>query len=87
MNDGSVRHGAESFNFYFPQELDDEYLVVYDGFGTVPWKYLDVECLREFLSDRVDNGFTYVMTMDASPFCMWRIHSYPSSPFLILVSL
>ena len=23
---GAVRHGAECFNFYFPQELDDEFL-------------------------------------------------------------
>eukprot|EP00930_Biecheleria_cincta_P032164 TRINITY_DN22318_c0_g1_i1.p1 TRINITY_DN22318_c0_g1~~TRINITY_DN22318_c0_g1_i1.p1 ORF type:complete len:1340 (+),score=259.46 TRINITY_DN22318_c0_g1_i1:107-4126(+) len=30
---GAVRHGAECFNFYFPQELDEEYLVVWDGFG------------------------------------------------------
>ena len=25
---GSVRHGAECFNFYFPQELDDKFLVI-----------------------------------------------------------
>lgn len=29
---GAVRHGAECFNFFFPQELDDEYLVVWSGF-------------------------------------------------------
>ena len=28
---GAVRHGAECFNYYFPQELDDEFLVVWDG--------------------------------------------------------
>ena len=28
---GAVRHGAECFNFYFPQDLDDEFLVVWDG--------------------------------------------------------
>eukprot|EP00392_Amoebophrya_sp_AT5.2_P006807 g6819.t1 len=27
---GAVRHGAECFNFFFPQELDDEYLVIWD---------------------------------------------------------
>ena len=26
---GAVRHGAECFNFYFPQELDPEFLVVW----------------------------------------------------------
>ena len=29
---GAVRHAAESFNYYWPQDLDDEYLVVWDGF-------------------------------------------------------
>ena len=33
MEAGAVRHGAECFNFYFPQELDREYLVIYEGFG------------------------------------------------------
>merc|ERR1740117_1428792 len=38
---GAIRHGAECFNFYFPQELDDEYLVIYEGFDDKPWEYLD----------------------------------------------
>merc|ERR1719409_1414017 len=25
---GAVRHGAECFNFYFPQELDQQFLIV-----------------------------------------------------------
>jgi len=29
---GAVRHGAECCNLYFPQELDDEYLIVWQGF-------------------------------------------------------
>lgn len=28
---GAVRHGAECFNFYFPQDLDEEFLIVWDG--------------------------------------------------------
>ena len=35
---GAVRHGAECFNFLFPQDLDDEFLVVWDGFTSPPWK-------------------------------------------------
>ena len=27
---GAVRHGAECFNYYFPQEMDDEFLVIWD---------------------------------------------------------
>ena len=35
---GAVRHGAECFNFYFPQELDPEFLIVWDGLDSPPWK-------------------------------------------------
>ena len=34
----AVRHGAESFNFYFPQDLDPEYLVVWDGYDGLQWR-------------------------------------------------
>ena len=57
--DGAVRHGAECFNYYFPQELDDEFLVISDKFGQIPWKYMDQEELQEFLMARVDDGFTF----------------------------
>jgi hypothetical protein len=59
--DGSVRHGAESFNYYFPQELDGEYLVISDRLvgGNVPWRYMDEEGLRKFLSDQIDQGYTF----------------------------
>jgi hypothetical protein len=30
MGYGVVRHGAECFNYYFPQEIDDEFLVISD---------------------------------------------------------
>merc|ERR1719223_173737 len=36
---GAVRHGAECFNFFFPQELDTKYLVVWHGFPNQPWEY------------------------------------------------
>ena len=35
---GAVRHGAECFNFHFPQDLDDEYLIVADNLpDKKPW--------------------------------------------------
>jgi len=55
---GAVRHGAECFNYYFPQELDEEFLIVSDSFKPVPWKYVGFEELQEFLKDKIDNGFT-----------------------------
>merc|ERR1719316_351151 len=56
---GAVRHGAECFNFYFPQELDDEYLIIWSEFPEKPWKYVSEPELRHFLIDRVGNGFSF----------------------------
>mmetsp|Transcript_69565 Transcript_69565/g.166851 ORF Transcript_69565/g.166851 Transcript_69565/m.166851 type:complete len:733 (+) Transcript_69565:159-2357(+) len=54
---GAVRHGAECCNFYFPQELDDEFLVVWHGFKGKPWEYYTEKELREWLIERVHEGF------------------------------
>eukprot|EP00971_Amphidinium_carterae_P032488 639981-Amphidinium_carterae.1 len=54
---GAVRHGAECCNFYFPQELDDEFLVVWHGFKGKPWEYFSESELREWLVERVKEGF------------------------------
>lgn len=56
---GAVRHGAECCNFYFPQELDDEYLVVWHGFPDKPWLYKTEEQLRDFLMDRIQEGYSF----------------------------
>lgn len=57
---GAVRHGAECFNYFFPQELDDEFLIVSDTLpGNVSWQYANVTELQEFLSDKIDEGFTF----------------------------
>jgi len=56
---GAVRHGAECFNFYFPQELDEEFLVVWEGFPSVPWQYLSQSQLKEFLLMRVPDGYSF----------------------------
>lgn len=57
---GAVRHGAECFNYFFPQELDDEFLIVSDTLpGNVSWRYVNVTELQEFLGDKIDEGFTF----------------------------
>ena len=56
---GAVRHGAECFNFYFPQELDDEFLVVWDNFADPPWRQLKEPDLRQFLLERAHEGFCF----------------------------
>ena len=58
---GAVRHGAECFNYYFPQDLDAEYLVILGDAdaGKVPWVYVNEEELRELLIDKIDRGFTF----------------------------
>jgi hypothetical protein len=60
QEDGCVRHGAECFNYYFPQELDEHFLVISKLLpGNVPWAYMNVTELQEFLGERVDEGFTF----------------------------
>lgn len=58
---GAVRHGAECFNYYFPQDLDDEYLVILGDAdaGKVPWIYVNEEQLRDLLCEKIDQGFTF----------------------------
>merc|ERR1740138_1846078 len=59
---GAVRHGAECFNFTFPQELDENYLVVWEGYTEKqgkPWDYLDEKDLRTFLLERISDGFAF----------------------------
>mmetsp|Transcript_5317 Transcript_5317/g.7525 ORF Transcript_5317/g.7525 Transcript_5317/m.7525 type:complete len:885 (-) Transcript_5317:114-2768(-) len=58
---GAVRHGAESFNYYFPQDLDDQFLVISDNISgqSLPWKYVDVDGLQEILLEKVDDGYTF----------------------------
>jgi len=64
---GAIRHGAECFNWYFPQELDTEFLVVWDGFnggspgGANPWKYLPENELRGFLTERIAENYCFPM--------------------------
>lgn len=58
---GAVRHGAECFNFYFPQELDSEYLIIWDGFEGKPWSYRNSAGLLEFLLARVQDGYSFPM--------------------------
>jgi len=63
---GAVRHGAECFNYWFPQELDDEYLIVWEGFQMMPgcerdppWKYMQMDDLHKFLLERIDQGYSF----------------------------
>mmetsp|Transcript_17661 Transcript_17661/g.31961 ORF Transcript_17661/g.31961 Transcript_17661/m.31961 type:complete len:802 (+) Transcript_17661:56-2461(+) len=55
---GAVRHGAECCNFMFPQELDDEFLVVWHGFPAKPWAYYTEEQVRHWLIERAKEGFS-----------------------------
>lgn len=56
---GAIRHGAECSNFYFPQELDDEYLVVWHSFPDKPWSYKSEPDLRLFLLERIAEGYSF----------------------------
>jgi len=57
---GAVRHGPECFNYYFPQELDSEFLIVSDSLpGKISWQYVGVKELQDFLLQKIDEGFTF----------------------------
>jgi len=58
---GAVRHGAECFNFYFPQDLDNEFLVISDFLPgqELSWTYVDTYGLIGILSEKLDHGYTF----------------------------
>lgn len=58
-SNGAVRHGPECFNYSFPQDLDDQYLVVSDAFPGVPWRYANPRELIDILCEKIDQGFTF----------------------------
>jgi len=77
VESGAVRHGAECFNYYFPQELDDDYLVIWEGFDDKPWNYLLEDDLREWLLERIEEGFSFPLNpvwpaRDDGWFEVWR---------------
>ena len=60
---GAVRHGAECFNYKFPQKIDDKLLVIAD-YGEIdgtdrPFKYMTPSKLQEFMLDKLDEGFVF----------------------------
>jgi hypothetical protein len=56
---GAVRHGSECFNYYFPQEIDDVYLLISDTLRPVPWRYVTVTELQQILSQKIAEGFVF----------------------------
>ena len=59
---GAIRHGAECFNFYFPQELDEEFLIVWNGFEPkhgAAWQHHSESELRQFLLNRIADGYLF----------------------------
>jgi len=57
-HDGAVRHGAECFNYYFPQEMDEQFLIISSSIP-VCWKYVNKDELIDFLCERASEGFTF----------------------------
>lgn len=63
---GAVRHGAECFNYTFPQELDNEFLVISDDEGNTqdtPWKYINRVELQDMLCKKIEGGFTFPLNL------------------------
>jgi len=59
LDTGAVRHGAECFNYHFPQEIDETFLIVSDTLKPVPWTYVNVAQLQRILSARIQEGFVF----------------------------
>lgn len=59
IDTGAVRHGSECFNYYFPQEIDDNFLLISDTLRPVPWKYVNVQELQSLLSQKIAEGFVF----------------------------
>ena len=58
--DGAVRHGAECFNYEYPQEMDSSFLIISDSIkGKVRWQYVDTVVLLGFLEKQIEAGFTF----------------------------
>lgn len=53
---GAVRHGPECFNYFFPQDLDDELLVIFPG--QQRWRYVNISELQTILIEKIREGFT-----------------------------
>lgn len=56
---GAIRHGAECFNYHFPQELDEEFLIVWAEYSGEPWRYNNEPDLRMFLLERAKEGYAF----------------------------
>lgn len=56
---GAVRHGSECFNYSFPQEIDEMFLLISDTLKPVPWKYVNVKDLQAILSKKIAEGFVF----------------------------
>ena len=59
ISTGAVRHGSECFNYNFPQEIDDMFLLISDTLKPVPWKYVNVKDLQSILSQKIREGFVF----------------------------
>jgi hypothetical protein len=58
QDSGAVRHGAECFNYYFPQDLDHEFLIVSESLPE-KWRYVSISELQDFLLQRIQEGYTF----------------------------
>jgi len=60
---GAVRHGAECYNYYFPQDLDEEILVISDElpekYHGCNWTYVRQDELKDILKFKIDRGYTF----------------------------
>lgn len=56
---GAVRHGAECFNYVYPQGMDDEFIICWNGYSDPPWRNVTEDELQQFLLSRAGEDYTF----------------------------
>ena len=51
------RWASECFNYFFPQEIDEKFLIIFPG--NEIWRYVNERELREILLEKIREGFTF----------------------------
>ena len=55
QTNGAIRHGPECFNFFFPQDIDSELLII---FGDEKFSYVSIPELQRIMIEKIREGFT-----------------------------
>lgn len=65
---------------FFPQEMDDEFLVISDTLsGNIKWKKVNVTELQKIMIEKIDDGFTFPLNPKVRSFCCKYYTMHPTA--------